>query len=106
MNLPVAVKAYFDADQFADGGALVGAFSETAIVHDEGEIYQGLEPIRLWWLEAKRKYGHTAEPIRAVSEGSGISVLASVSGNFPGSPAELRFRFVLEQDKISELEIG
>ncbi|MCM2475446.1 nuclear transport factor 2 family protein [Rhizobium sp. CG5] len=106
MKLPDAVKAYFDAEKSTDAGALVSAFSETAVVHDEGETYQGPEPIRLWWLEAKRKYSHSAEPISATDDGRGISVLANVSGNFPNSPAELRFRFVLEQDKITELEIG
>jgi SnoaL-like domain len=106
MNLPDAVKAYFEAGHSTDACAMAGAFSEDAVVHDEGETHQGLESIRLWWIEAKRKYSHTAEPISAASDGNRISVLANVSGNFPGSPAELRFRFVLEQDKITELEIG
>jgi SnoaL-like domain len=106
MKLPDAVKAYFDADKSTDADVLVSAFSETAVVHDEGETHRGQEPIRLWWLEAKRKYSHTAEPISATADGKGISVLANVSGNFPNSPAELRFRFVLDEDKITELEIG
>ena len=106
MKLPDAVKTYFDADKSTDAGALVGAFSDTAIVRDEGETHRGQEPIRIWWLEAKRKYNHTAEPISATADGKEISVIANVSGNFPNSPAELRFRFVLEQDKITELEIG
>ncbi|MDK1374756.1 MULTISPECIES: nuclear transport factor 2 family protein [unclassified Sinorhizobium] len=106
MNLPDAVRAYFDADQSADAKALIGAFSETAVVRDEGATYEGLEPIRLWWLEAKRKYSHRAEPISVTGDGNGISVLATVSGNFPNSPAQLGFRFVLEKGTISELEIG
>jgi len=106
MNLPDSVKTYFDADQSSDAEALVGAFSETAVVHDEGATYQGLEPIRRWWHEAKQKYGHTAQPISAVNDGEGISVLATVSGNFPNSPAQLRFRFVVEQGEIAQLEIG
>lgn len=106
MNLPDSVRAYFDADQSSDAETLVGAFSETAVVHDEGATHQGLEAIRRWWLDAKQKYGHTAQPVSATGDDGGLSVLATVSGNFPNSPAQLRFRFVLEQGKIAQLEIG
>jgi hypothetical protein len=33
-------------------------------------------------------------------------VTSEVSGNFPGSPLELRYAFILERGKIASLEIS
>lgn len=106
MVLPQALKTYFDADRTGDENALIGAFCDTAVVKDEGATHSGLPAIRTWWRDAKEKYQHSAQPISAQTNGEEIAVLASVSGNFPNSPAELHFRFVLETGKIRELEIG
>jgi hypothetical protein len=38
-------------------------------------------------------------------KGDQIVVTGRVSGNFPGSPVDLRFFFELEGDKISSLKI-
>ena len=35
-----------------------------------------------------------------------VIVRARVSGNFPGSPAVLRYTFELKNDKIRSLDIG
>jgi hypothetical protein len=54
----------------------------------------------------KRKYNHVIEPL-AISEKEGRTVLrAKLAGDFPGSPIELDFRFLLEQGKIASLDIG
>ncbi|WP_377299488.1 nuclear transport factor 2 family protein [Rhizobium sp. SGZ-381] len=106
MILPDVLKTYFDADRTGDENALFGAFCDTAIVKDEGATHRGLPAIRSWWQGAKAKYQHAAQPLSADQNGETIEVLASVSGNFAGSPAELHFRFVLETGKIRELEIG
>jgi SnoaL-like domain len=106
MILPEALKTYFEADQSNDAVALVDTFSKTAVVKDEGATHTGLEEIRRWWLDAKQKYQHTAQPMRMQADGETVSVWAMVSGNFPNSPAELHFRFIIEAGKICELEIG
>ena len=106
MILPNALKSFFEAEQSGDVDALTNAFSDNAIVKDEGATHRGLEQVRRWWLDAKQKYSHTAQPISVEDAGDATCVLATVSGNFPNSPAQLHFRFVLEAGKISELEIG
>jgi hypothetical protein len=41
-----------------------------------------------------------------VRNGNNVGVTAEVSGTFPGSPVLLRFNFVLDEDRISRLEIA
>jgi hypothetical protein len=41
-----------------------------------------------------------------VADGEVTRVTALVSGDFPGSPIALQFRFVLDDGLISRLEIG
>jgi hypothetical protein len=75
-------------------------------VHDEGATHHGTEAILRWWLAAKTRYQHRAEPLD-LSEADGTAIVrARVSGNFPGSPAVLTFAFGLAGDRIADLRIG
>ncbi|HEV7367648.1 nuclear transport factor 2 family protein [Arenibaculum sp.] len=105
MELPSAVNAYFEADRGDDAEALGRAFRADAAVRDEGAVHQGVEAIRAWWLAAKRKYRHVAEPIGVTGTGEKVSVRARVSGRFPGSPATLDFVFTLADGGIVGLDI-
>ncbi|MDB5640843.1 MAG: hypothetical protein JWN07_160 [Hyphomicrobiales bacterium] len=106
MRLPDCVTTYFDADRRSDPTALISAFSEDAIVRDEGGVHHGHDAIRAWWTAAKQKYQQTATPLEATTTGGMMSVAALVSGKFPGSPATLTFNFTLRDSKIAELQIG
>ncbi|WP_142850615.1 nuclear transport factor 2 family protein [Telmatospirillum sp. J64-1] len=105
MKLPPVVKAYFEADRGEDADAFARIFSRNAVVTDEGRTYEGIEAIRAWWLDAKEKYHHVAQPLEMTETGDLISVRAQVHGQFPSSPARLEFVFTLENDKIVALEI-
>lgn len=107
MNLPSPIRAYFDADKGVAGPAPIGAFAIDAIVKDEGKTHVGRKAIADWWRASKAQFQHTADP-RQISEADDgrITVLAEVSGSFPGSPAMLSFMFTLKDDAISTLEIG
>jgi len=105
LNLPEPVHAYFVADKGDDAMAFVRCFTENAVVTDEGHTYTGLAAIKQWRVAALAKYTYTSEPF-ALKEEDGITVVTSkLTGNFPGSPVDLRFIFELEGDKISSLEI-
>ncbi|MBM9594514.1 nuclear transport factor 2 family protein [Roseitranquillus sediminis] len=106
MNLPAPVETYFEADQRQDGDALVSAFATDAVVRDEGAEHHGAAAIRAWWLAAKQKYHHIAEPLEMADTDEGVRVRARVSGRFPNSPAMLTFSFALAGDRIAGLEIG
>lgn len=102
--LPGPVAAYFAADQ-NDGDAVALCFTENAVVTDERQRHTGRDAIRRWKTEASAKFSYTAEPFAVSEDGSRIVVTAHVSGNFPGSPVDLRYAFVLDGDRIARLEI-
>ena len=106
MNMPDAIREFFEADQRYDGQAPVHAFTRDAVVLDEGRSHAGHEEIAGWWGKSKEKYRHTAEPLNLVELGDRTEVRARVTGEFPGSPAVLTFRFRLQGERIGRLEIG
>ena len=104
LELPMAVSAYFTADQ-VDGEAVSQCFTENAIVKDEGHTYQGRAAIKQWKTEASARYQYRCEPFACEGKGGKIVVTCRLTGNFPGSPVDLRFFFELEDDRIASLEI-
>lgn len=106
IELPPSIQAYFDADNARSPEAVAAAFTNDAIVRDAGETRVGRESIRRWKVETDRKYSHTlTEPFFITTENGRTQVTAHVSGDFPGSPVDLRYFFVLNDDKIADLEI-
>ncbi|QOL80842.1 nuclear transport factor 2 family protein [Pseudooceanicola spongiae] len=106
MHLPPPIQTFFTARAPQDGDALAAAFSPDAIVHDEARSHHGPQAIRDWWLAAKAKYRHHAEPMDVAEAGGKTVVQATVTGDFPGSPAVLTFTFGLKGERICDLEIG
>lgn len=103
-NLPEPIAAYFTADR-QDGEAVARCFTSDAMVKDESHTYVGRDTIKKWKDDASKKYSYTSDPV-AVSQDDGITVvMARLTGNFPGSPTDLRFAFRLERGKIASLEI-
>jgi hypothetical protein len=106
MKLPSPIQTYFEADKDPAGAVPISAFAADAIVKDEGNTYVGHKAIAEWFQKAKAQNEHSTNP-REVSETAGrITVLAEVSGKFPGSPAMLSFMFTLKDGAIAMLEIG
>lgn len=106
ISVPAPVTAYFAASNAQDIDAAVATFAESAIVVDEGRTYVGRPAILSWLEEVFAKYGVTAEVSEHAVLGDVHRVGALVSGNFPGSPAVLRYQFGLEGEGIVRLAIG
>jgi hypothetical protein len=106
MHLPQAIQAYFEADRKNNCEALLACFAPSAAVHDEGRSHSGHYAIGSWWEYSKARYRHVAEPLEALADEHGTKVIAKVTGEFPGSPANLTYVFRLMGDKITALEIG
>lgn len=104
ISLPTPIAAYFAADM-EDGEAVARCFTDTAIIKDEGHTYTGREAIRAWKTEASSKYSYVSEPQAIAADGERTIVTSRLTGNFPGSPVDLRFFFLLDGDKIAQLEI-
>jgi hypothetical protein len=105
ITLPEPIAAYVAADNAGDDTALAACFATDAEVRDEGRTIRGVDAILAWKAESKRKYQYTVEPL-AVAEAEGGAVLTGrVSGQFPGSPVDLRYVFGLKGNRIASLEI-
>jgi len=102
--LPKPIDTFFVADR-SDGEAVARCFTENAVVKDEGQTYNGFAAIKRWKTDSSKKYTYTSEPF-AFEYKDGKSIITSrVTGNFPGSPVDLRYFFLLDGDKIAALEI-
>jgi hypothetical protein len=104
-TLPAPVAAYFAANKTGNTELLEHCFASDAHVHDESHDYYGLDAIKTWQRDAQAKYQNVNEPLEASVNENTLQVRVRVTGNFPGSPIELRFLFTLTNDKITELEI-
>ncbi|RST85331.1 nuclear transport factor 2 family protein [Aquibium carbonis] len=105
LQLPSPIAAYFEADRSRSADAVAACFRDDAVVKDERKVHAGREAIRRWKAEASTAFSYTVEPF-AIARDPGRTVVTShVVGDFPGSPIDLRYLFVLDGDRIAELEI-
>ena len=104
-RLATPIALYIAAENRGDAEAMAQCFAENAVVRDEGKTIKGLDAIKQWKAETKKKYQHTVEPLASVQNGGKTIVTNRVTGNFPGSPIDLRFIFGLDGNKIVSLEI-
>ncbi|ESQ79344.1 nuclear transport factor 2 family protein [Asticcacaulis sp. YBE204] len=105
VKLPKAIEAYFDADRDGGAEAVAATFTENGSVKDKGQTHKGRDAIRKWMAEEGQQYTYSVEPFHITTENGKVQVTAHVTGTFPGSPIDLRYLFVLADDKVSELEI-
>jgi ketosteroid isomerase-like protein len=104
LDLPTPIAAYFSADN-GDGDAVSRCFTEQAVVMDEGHTYKGRAAIRQWKADTSTKYNYTSEPMAVERKDGKIIVTSHLVGDFPGSPVDLRYFFVLEGEEIAALEV-
>ncbi|CAN7435542.1 nuclear transport factor 2 family protein [Acidovorax sp. LjRoot66] len=103
LTLPEPIAAYFAAEHNPE--ALARCFTAQAVMKDDGHTYTGVDAIKAFMAEASAKYSATTVPF-ALEREDGLQVIrAKVTGNFPGSPIALSYRFRLERGLIASLEI-
>ena len=105
IDLPAPVAAYFAAD--ATGAeAVAQCFADDAVVIDERREHRGRTAIARWKAETSAKFRYTVDRLGAEVSGNQTTVTGRVTGDFPGSPVHVRYRFTVEGDKIARLEIA
>jgi len=102
--MPKPIAAYFHADKL-DGKAVAECFAADAVVKDEGHTHKGRAAIEKWKDDTSKKYQYTSEPLGREECDGKIIVTSHLTGNFPGSPVDLRYFFKLEGQKIVSLEV-
>jgi hypothetical protein len=105
IDLPEAIAAYFEADRTRSPDMIAATFAENGIVKDKGETHRGRDAIRAWMADESQQYDYTVEPFLLAAESGKTVVTAHAVGDFPGSPIDLRFFFLLAGNKVAELEI-
>ena len=104
LDLPKPIAAYFTVDK-GNSEAVAQCFTENAVVKDEGHTYVGRAAIKQWKADGSTKYQYTSEPFAQEQKDGKFVVTSRLTGNFPGSPVNLRFFFELAVDEIRSLEI-
>jgi len=104
LNFPKPIANYFQADEL-NSEAVAGCFTENAVVKDEGHTYQGRPEIKKWKDDTSAQYVYTCEPLQIETQDDQVVVTCRLTGNFPGSPANLRYFFELQGEQIASLEI-
>jgi ketosteroid isomerase-like protein len=106
VTLPEPIAEYFAAANTGDVDRVAACFAEHAVVRDEGREIRGRDAILDWAAEVRRKYHFHAE-ILAIEEAADRQIVtAYLTGDFPGNPIQLGYRFRLAGCEIVSLEIG
>lgn len=103
--LPEIILNYIAAANDGRIDEAAACFAGDATVHDENHDHQGLDEIREWIAETTESSHPRNEVLSATTDGVTHAVISKISGNFPGSPVELEFHFVITGGKISSLAI-
>ena len=98
--LPRTLEVYFAAQNRHDAQGMTACFAPDADVQDEGRTYVGRDAILEWKKHTITKYGISIEPLGNSGDGKALTVVARVTGNFPGSPANLTYKFDLGADDL------
>jgi len=103
LMLPEPIASYFASEHNPE--ALAQCFKADAILKDDGHTYEGVDAITAFLAAASLKYNATTVPFDMKDKDGFHVVRAKVTGNFPGSPANLSYRFGLDRGLIDSLEI-
>jgi hypothetical protein len=101
ITLPKAVENFVAANNTHDVDALMAALSADAVVSDDGKTYTDDASIRAWIAS------HLTAPKIVITPTSfeDDRMVASSSGDFPGSPQPFAFNFDIEGDLVKGLSI-
>ena len=105
LKLPAPIATYVIVENGNDPMAMERCFAIDATLRDEGQVFEGLSAIQQWKAETKKKYQHTVEPLAYLPTQDGGVVTMRLTGKFPGSPIEVKFTFVIQDDRIKSLDI-
>jgi hypothetical protein len=105
IELPPVIAAFFHAHNTGQTDDFSRLFMDDARVSDESHEYRGAA-IKAWIDGAIAKYKPVADVTNLTEVGEQTIATAQVRGSFPGSPAQIRYKFTLRNGKIAALAIG
>lgn len=105
MNLPKVITDLVKAQNDFDSVSYAKCFSDTAVVFDEGKMYNGRKEIEHWIADSNERYKSVMKPVSYEENDTKSILKAEVSGNFPGSPIVLKFHFEIADGQIQHLKV-
>lgn len=106
LQLHPTLETYFAAGNTDDADSVAACFADDAVVHDEGRDIVGRPAIHAWAVESRRQYRFHAQPLSVADAADRTVVTAHLTGDFPGSPVDLRYRFKMADGLILALDIA
>ena len=103
--LPTPIADYVEANARLDVDSMLKPFAADAVVHADGTVHQGHAEIRALLEEAVIPPKAIFTPDTVRHENDQVVVEGPGHGDFPGSPIRFTYRFTLESDAITALEI-
>lgn len=105
-ELPATIRSYLAAHVARDADAAIEAFAPDAVVVDQGRTFRGRGAVLDFLHEAGTEFSYTTELVGfdRIDE-EHVEVRQHLEGDFPGGVADLRYRFTLGGDRITELVI-
>lgn len=95
-TIPSTVRRYFELAALPDQDPYFALFADDATVEDEGAEHHGIASIRAW-RSGVPDVTYTVTGVDLTDDGATLAT-ADISGDFPGSPVTLRFRFEYGDD--------
>ena len=107
IDLPAVIRRYQDAHDRHDIETGLATFTPDARAIDEGHEHKGTDAIRHWLETAATEFTYTRTLVAAESlDTETWLVVNHLEGDFPGGVVDLRYRFQLSGNLISELVIA
>lgn len=106
LRISPLLETFVTATNNHDGAALAACFVDDGVVHDEGTTHRGHAAIRAWFETVVRKYRFTIVASNVETSYDETVLTTRVTGEFPGSPIELRYCFNIGEERIRGLSIG
>lgn len=104
-QLPGPIRTFVAAHGARDADAALVVLAPGAVISDVGESFTGEDALRRFVSEAGAEYSYTDEITRVAQDGEIWVVSHHLEGDFPGGAADLDYRFALDGDRISRLDI-
>lgn len=107
MTLPDAIDRYLQAQDRGDDPAVLATLAPGATIVDDGHRFEGHDEIEAWLTGAANEFTYTRTLVSAEATGADTwTIVNHIEGNFPGGTVDLRYRFTLADDRITELVIA
>jgi len=106
-QLPATIRAYLAAHAAGEADAAIRTFAPDAVVVDDGRSYRGTAEVLAFLRDAGAEFDYTTELVGAERiDAARWVALQRLEGDFPGGVVDLRYRFTLTGDLVSELVIA